>query len=99
MATIEICDATGRKLEPGEGELTTWGFQRIYAPEVIESVDEYTTELMAAANFARMVFEEKREALRAKWHEVYPDGLLPDEPIPTAEPPLPVVERVPDEET
>lgn len=80
MVMVLICDADGEtKMELGEANRAGWGLVRLYCDEVMEDVDEFSTEMLAAAEDAQKLFVNRLAAAREKFHVKYPDGLLPDE--------------------
>ena len=85
MSVVTICDASGKKLLPCDIRSVPWGWQRVYAPEAFKAVEAYLKALHEAAVVARELFEDRREAARAEFHLLYPDGLLPDEAEDAAE--------------
>ena len=79
MSVVTICDASGEKLLPCDIRSVPWGWKRVYGPEAFKAVEAYLEALRLAAKAAREVFEDRREAARAEFHVLYPEGLLPDE--------------------
>ena len=56
-----------------------YGFERVYCDEAWPFVEAYYAELQEIALECRELFAKRREIARAKFHETYPDGKLPDE--------------------
>lgn len=80
MPIVIICDADRKTvLTAEEAQRAGWGLVRFYGPDAIQAVDEFSTEMLAAAKEARELFKTRTDEAREKFRELYPDGLLPDE--------------------
>ena len=77
---VVVCDAdqkTHMTLE--ETERAGWGLVRLYHPDAIPDVDEFSNAMLDAAKEARKGDLKAVEKARKRFHVKYPDGLLPDE--------------------
>lgn len=80
MSVVNLCDATGKPIPEGEGEIVGWGKRCVYSAEGLEAYEEYADSLKAAAAIARDTYDTLRLEALAKFLNDYPDGKLPDSP-------------------
>ena len=79
MATVNLCEASGAIIPPGDEQVAPWGWPRTYSREAMVAVDAYTRAVAAAAAEARKVFRAMRQEAKEEFRQFYPDGKLPDE--------------------
>ncbi len=79
MSVTIVCDADRKTvLTPATAQTVGFGLERQYSPEAMPVVEAYLEAVKAAAEKARAVFREEREAAEKVFRAMYPEGLLPD---------------------